>query len=56
MLSSAVLAVVLFVFTDIDDVFLLMAYFADPRYRARDIVIGQYLGIGTLVAVSAAAS
>ena len=56
MLSSAVLAVVLFVFTDVDDVFLLMAYFANPRYRVRDVVIGQYLGIGTLVAVSAAAS
>ena len=56
MLTSAVLAVVLFVFTDVDDVFLLMAYFAHPRYRARDVVLGQYLGIGTLVAVSAAAS
>jgi cadmium resistance protein CadD (predicted permease) len=56
MLGSALLAVVLFVFTDIDDVFLLMAYLANPRYLVRDVVIGQYLGIGALVAVSVAAS
>jgi cadmium resistance protein CadD (predicted permease) len=54
--GSALLAVVLFVFTDIDDVFLLMAYFANPRYRVRDVVMGQYLGIAALVAVSVAAS
>src|SRR5688572_3014896 len=56
MMGIAFLAVVLFVFTDVDDVFLLMAYLANPRYEVRDVVIGQYLGIGTLVAVSAAAS
>lgn len=50
------LAIVLFVSTNIDDVFVLLAFFADPRTRTRDIVIGQFLGIGALYAVSVIAS
>ena len=33
-----------------------MAWFAAGRYRSRDIVLGQYLGIGALFAASLAAS
>lgn len=33
-----------------------MAWFAAGRYRARDIVLGQYAGIGALFAASLAAS
>jgi cadmium resistance protein CadD (predicted permease) len=40
---------VAFVATNLDDVFLLTAFFADPRFRARSIVLGQLLGIGALV-------
>jgi cadmium resistance protein CadD (predicted permease) len=45
-----------FVATNLDDLFLLVAWFAAGRYRARDIVLGQYAGIGALFAISVAAS
>src|SRR6266404_2918720 len=44
--------VVLFISTDIDDLFVLLGFFALARFRARNVVIGQYLGIGALVVVS----
>ena len=50
------MAVVLFASTNIDDIFLLVGFFADPKFRARDIVIGQYAGIMALFCVSLAAS
>jgi cadmium resistance protein CadD (predicted permease) len=56
MLETAGLAILLFITTNIDDVFILLAFFADPKYRTRDIVAGQYLGIAALVAASAAIS
>ncbi len=31
--------------TNVDDIFVLIGFFADPKFRARDIVIGQYAGI-----------
>lgn len=49
-------AVVVFASTNVDDVFLLAAFFADPHLRARSVVLGQFLGIGALVAASAAAA
>lgn len=45
-------AVVLFASTNVDDIFVLVGFFADPKYPPRDIVTGQYAGIGTLFAVS----
>lgn len=45
-----------FAATNIDDLLLLIAFFAAETYRTRDIVIGQYAGIGLLFAASAAAS
>ena len=42
--------------TNIDDTFLLAAFFADPNMRSHAVVVGQYLGIGLLVVVSALAS
>jgi len=50
------LAIVLFASTNIDDVFVLLGFFSDPKFRARDIVIGQYAGIATLFGVSVASS
>jgi cadmium resistance protein CadD (predicted permease) len=46
----------LFASTNIDDVFLLVAFFADARLRVRDVVIGQFAGIAALTAVSLALS
>jgi len=50
------LAVVVFASTNIDDIFVLLGFLADPRFRPRNVAIGQYIGIGALVAVSVAAS
>jgi cadmium resistance protein CadD (predicted permease) len=50
------MAVVVFASTNVDDVFLLAAFFADPHLRGRSVVLGQFLGIGALVAASAAAA
>jgi cadmium resistance transport/sequestration family protein len=50
------LGIALFVATNVDDVFILLAFFADPRFRARRIVLGQYLGMGVLVLVSVLAA
>jgi len=52
LVSDLGIGIVVFASTNIDDIFLLAAFFADSRLRHRSIVIGQYLGIGTLVLVS----
>lgn len=49
-------AIVMFASTNVDDIFVLLGFFADPKFRARQIVIGQYLGIATLYAISVIAS
>jgi cadmium resistance protein CadD (predicted permease) len=48
------LAITLFASTNVDDLVVLVGFFADPRFRARDVVVGQYVGIAILFAVSAA--
>lgn len=45
-----------FAATNVDDLVLLVAWFAAGGYRRRDIVLGQYLGIGGLFAASLAIS
>ena len=50
------MAIVLFVSTNVDDVFVIVGFFADSRYGARDIVLGQYVGITALFGASVAAS
>jgi cadmium resistance protein CadD (predicted permease) len=44
----------LFISTDLDDVLVLLGFFADPRFRIRQIVAGQFIGIAMLYAVSVA--
>jgi len=46
----------LFVATNIDDIFLLLALFADPRLRPRQVVAGQLLGMLAIIGASVAAS
>jgi cadmium resistance protein CadD (predicted permease) len=43
-----------FVATNIDDLFILMAFFATNRSRfpISQVVLGQYVGMGSLIAVS----
>ncbi len=50
------LAIVLFASTNVDDIFVLLGFFVDPKFRTRQIVIGQYLGIAALYGVSLLAS
>ena len=51
--SEIAFGAVVFVSTNIDDIFLLAAFFADPRMRTRAIVLGQYAGIAALILASA---
>lgn len=44
-----------FLVTDIDDLVVLVAFFADPAMRPRDVVVGQFAGIAALLAASALA-
>jgi len=56
MLETVVVGIMLYATTNIDDVFLTMAFFADPRLDRRAVVAGKFLGIGGIVAVSIAAA
>jgi cadmium resistance protein CadD (predicted permease) len=56
LLSPIVLGIALFASTNIDDLFVLLGLFSDPRYRRSDVVLGQYAGIAILFGVSVAAS
>jgi cadmium resistance protein CadD (predicted permease) len=49
------LAAVVFASTNIDDFFVLVGFFADKNFRARHVVIGQYVGICALYVISAVA-
>jgi len=41
-----------FVSSNIDDIFLLMLFFADRNFKPREIVLGQFVGIGALIGIS----
>lgn len=50
------LAAVVFASTNTDDLFLLIGFFSDPSFKARQVVVGQYLGIVTLTVFSVVCS
>lgn len=50
------LAVVVFASTNVDDLLVLVAFFADPQFGAREVVLGQYAGIAVLFALGYAGS
>jgi cadmium resistance protein CadD (predicted permease) len=54
--DAAVLGVIVFASSNVDDMFVLFGFFVDPHFRGRDIVFGQYLGMGALFLASTAAS
>jgi cadmium resistance protein CadD (predicted permease) len=56
LLTALGLGVALFASTDIDDLFVLVGFFADGRFRAGNVAIGQFLGIAALIAISFIAS
>lgn len=51
-LQTIALAAVMFAATNADDLVLLTIFFAQPGCRPRDVVLGQFAGIGALTAVS----
>ncbi|MGD0733497.1 MAG: cadmium resistance transporter [Terracidiphilus sp.] len=50
------LAVVVFASTNVDDLLVLVAFFADPQFGTREVVLGQYAGIAVLFALGYAGS
>src|SRR5215472_1608619 len=50
MIEAVLLAVAAFASTNIDDAFVLLAFFSDRQFNVRQIVAGQYLGMTLLVA------
>jgi cadmium resistance protein CadD (predicted permease) len=50
------MAIVLFASTNVDDVFVLVGFFSDKKFRTRDTVLGQYVGITALFSTSVVAS
>ena len=54
--ETLIVAAVVFASTNVDDILLLSAFFAQPRRRVWAIVVGQYLGIGALILTSVAAA
>jgi cadmium resistance protein CadD (predicted permease) len=50
------LAILLFASTNMDDIFILLGFFADPEFRFEEIVAGQYAGIIILFGVSVVGS
>lgn len=53
-LSALGVGVVVFASTNVDDILLLSAFFSDPSFPPRQIVIGQFVGIVALILASAA--
>jgi len=51
-MDTLLTAVLAFASTNIDDLFILAIFFGDKRFSIRDICLGQYLGIGSLVVIS----
>ena len=52
MIATLVVAIIAFTSTNIDDLFVLIAFFSQKAYRPAQVVVGQYLGIGFLMVVS----
>lgn len=45
-------SIVAFASTNIDDIFILMLFFANKEYKTKQVVLGQYLGIIALITIS----
>jgi cadmium resistance protein CadD (predicted permease) len=55
-MSLIVLACVLFASTNVDDLFILLGFFADPKFRPRQVMCGQIIGIAAIFFVSVIAA
>src|SRR6202046_918760 len=55
-LSLAFVAAGLFATTNVDDLFHLVGFFSDKNLVARQVVLGQILGVAVLIAISLSAA
>ena len=51
-LGLVAIGVIAFVATNIEDIFVLMMFFSSLTFPVRQVVLGQYIGIGLLIAIS----
>jgi len=49
-------SIITFVSTNIDDIFILTLFFGNKKFTGKDITIGQFVGISTLILISLVAS
>lgn len=54
--SLIVVGIAAFAFTNLDDLLVLSAFFADPHLTRRSVVLGQFAGIGALTLASVVAA
>jgi cadmium resistance transport/sequestration family protein len=45
-------SIIAFASTNIDDIFILMLFFANKEYQTKQVILGQYLGIVALILIS----
>ena len=55
-LGLIAIGIAAFAATNIDDIFVLMIFFSSLAFPVRHIVLGQYIGIGLLISISAIGS
>ncbi len=46
------LGIIAFIATNIDDLFILVMFFSNPSFNIKQVVIGQYIGVSLLIAIS----
>jgi cadmium resistance protein CadD (predicted permease) len=45
-------SIIAFATTNLDDIFILTLFFSNSGYTTKNVILGQYLGISTLIAIS----
>jgi len=46
------LGIIVFIATNIDDLFILVMFFSNPSFNIKQVIIGQYIGVSLLIAIS----
>ncbi len=54
-LTTLLIAIIAFVATNLDDIFVLIAFFANKDFNSVSIVSGQYIGVAILIIISSLA-
>ena len=51
-MELVITSIIAFASTNIDDIFILMLFFANKEYKTKHVVLGQYIGIIALITIS----